>query len=124
MRGWLLSVPGRARLLRSAFGLSLALVAGAAQGFVVNHVGTGSSSENLIMQYLVGDGDGVQIANLTVENGRRSNSSANQRQLGYFTQGSAPLGISQGVLFTTGRVSDVTSSAPDGSIGIYRASYI
>src|SRR5690606_4562216 len=78
----------------------------------------------LIMQYLVGDGDGVQVSNLSVDEGRRSNSSSSQRQLGYFTQGNAPLGISQGVIFTTGRIADVTRSAPDGSNGNNRASHV
>ncbi len=109
---------------KMAAGLPLALAATAAQGFVVDHVGTGSSSEDLIMQYLVGDGDGVQVSNLSVDEGRRSNSSSSQRQLGYFTQGNAPLGISQGVIFTTGRIADVTRSAPDGSNGNNRASHV
>lgn len=101
------------------------LWAGLAQAFTVDHVGTGTAATNLIADRLLGGAadPGITVSNLTIERGRTSNTSSNSRQLGYFNEGQGPLGISEGVLFTTGRVSDVTRTAPDGSNGNNRADY-
>lgn len=99
------------------------LWAGLAQAFTVDHVGTGTAATNLIADRLLGGAadPGITVSNLSIERGRTSNTSSNSRQLGYFSEGQGPLGISEGVLFTTGRVSDVTRTAPDG--GGNRADY-
>lgn len=114
------------RAVRNSGVIVLCLLwAGVAQAFTVDHVGTGTAATNLIAERLLGDAvdPGITVSNLAIERGRTSNTSSNSRQLGYFTEGQGPLGISEGVLFTTGRVSDVTRTAPDGSNGNNRADF-